>query len=259
MSCYIGTCYLETEEHNYLCSQPNSFLFFASEGFINSLFFRPRQNSTAKKPIKRGLKRQVNTLILVPKFILRCLLVISFLLPILNGPYENLLQHISAQADQGDATNSSPAPEDIEANDSFSAIGEIASLVITVPESDFNITDAFKVILTGKWNLSVRNGTVTNFNVAFAATPMDGRGPHIHQITDFNPYDNEQPIVLQQESVMMNGTADIRINGIIAWERADISISISEGNTFYIDPDDEDTEDHFGNQQVYGIVTRLIS
>jgi hypothetical protein len=189
-------------------------------------------------------------LIPVPKFVLQCLLVISFLLPILDGPFENLLQRISAQTDQGNTTNNSPAPEDIEVNDSFSAIGEIASLVITVPQSDFNITDA----------LSVRNGTITNFNVDFAASPMDGRGPHIHQITDFNPYDNEQPIVLpEEESVMINGTADIRINGIVIWERADISVSISEGNTFYIDPNDEDTEGHFGNQQVYGIVTRLIS
>ena len=196
----------------------------------------------------------------ISKFIPRSLLVISFLLPILNGSYENSLQHISAQTDQGNTTNSAPASEDIEVNDRFSAIGEIASLVITVPESDFNITDAFKVILTGEWNLSVRNGTVTNFNVDFAASPMDGRRPHIHQITDFNPYDNEQPIVLpEEESVMINGTANIRINGIVAWERADISVSISEGNTFYIDPDDEDTEGHFGNQQVYGIVTRLIS
>ena len=213
-----------------------------------------------RKLIKRGLKRKVNTLIPVPKFVLQCLLVISFLLPILDGPYENLLQRISAQTDQGNTTNNSAAPEDIEVNDSFSAIGEIASLVITVPQSDFNITDAFKVILTGDWNLSVRNGTITNFNVDFAASPMDGRGPHIHQITDFNPYDNEQPIVLpEEESVMINGTADIRINGIVIWERADISVSISEGNTFYIDPNDEDTEGHFGNQQVYGIVTRLIS
>jgi hypothetical protein len=144
-------------------------------------------------------------------------------------------------------------------NDSFSAIGQIASLVITVPDSDFNITDAFKVILTGEWNLSVGNGTVTNFNVDFAASPMDGRGPHIHQITDFNPYDNEQPIVLpEEESVVINGTADIKINGMVVWDRADISITISKGNTFYIDPDDKDTDGHFGDQQVYGIVTRLI-
>jgi hypothetical protein len=35
----------------------------------------------------------------------------------------------------------------------FSAIGQISSLIITVPRNDFNIAHAFNVILTGDWNL----------------------------------------------------------------------------------------------------------
>jgi hypothetical protein len=143
----------------------------------------------------------------------------------------------------------------------FSAIGQISSLVITVPESGFNITDAFKVILTGEWNLNVRNGNVTEFAVNFLASPMDGSKPHIHQITDFRPYDNSvEPIALTRDyNLSVNGTADIKINGVTVWEDADVSISISKGNTFIFDPDDLDTEDHFGDQQVYGIVTGLFS
>ena len=45
----------------------------------------------------------------------------------------------------------------------FSAIGQISSLIITVPGDDFNIADAFNVILTGDWNLSVIKGKITNF------------------------------------------------------------------------------------------------
>jgi hypothetical protein len=67
------------------------------------------------------------------------------------------------------------------------------------------------------------------------------------------------PIRLSEDnSVVIRGTADIKINGVIIWDQADISISISNGNIFNIDPDDVDTENHFGDQQVYGIVTRLI-
>ena len=143
--------------------------------------------------------------------------------------------------------------------DSFSAIGTISSLVITVSESEFNITNAFKVILTGEWNLSVRNGTITNFEVDFLASPMDGRTPHIHQITNFRPYDNEDPIRLTEDkSVRVDGISDVKINGMVVWEDAKISISISKGNIFSLDPDDVDTENHFGDQSVYGIVTRLI-
>ena len=143
----------------------------------------------------------------------------------------------------------------------FSGTGQISSLVITVPESGFNITDAVKVILTGEWNLNVRNGNITEFAVNFLASPMDGSKPHIHQITDFRPYDNSvEPIALTRHyTLSVTGTADIKINGVTVWEDADVSISISKGNTFIFDPDDLDTEDHFGDQQVYGIVTGLFS
>lgn len=175
-----------------------------------------------------------------------------------------------AYAQTTDNTNSATSSnsEDVDAAlgnnkniTTFSAIGQISSLVITVPESGFNITDAFKVILTGEWNLNVRNGNITEFAVNFLASPMDGSKPHIHQITDFRPYDNSvEPIALTRDyNLSVNGTADIKINGVTVWEDADVSISISKGNTFIFDPDDLDTEDHFGDQQIYGIVTGLFS
>lgn len=175
-----------------------------------------------------------------------------------------------AYAQTTDNTNSATSSnsEDVDAAvannkniTTFSGIGQISSLVITVPESGFNITDAFKVILTGEWNLNIRNGNITEFAVNFLASPMDGSKPHIHQITDFRPYDNsEEPIALTRDySLSVNGTADIKINGVTVWEDADVSISISKGNTFIFDPDDLDTEGHFGDQQVYGIVTGLFS
>ena len=59
-------------------------------------------------------------------------------------------------------------------------------------------------------------------------------------------------------SLSINGTADIKINGITILNDAEVLIAISKGNTITIDPDDKDTRNHFGNQQVYGIVNRLI-
>jgi hypothetical protein len=88
---------------------------------------------------------------------------------------------------------------------------------------------------------------------------MDGRTPHIHQIINLRPYNNEDPIRLtEDESMTVNGIADIKINGMVVWEDADVSVSISKGSIFNLDPDDEDTENHFGDQFVYGIVTRVI-
>jgi hypothetical protein len=116
------------------------------------------------------------------------------------------------------------------------------------------------VILTGSWNLSVNNGNVTHFAVQFIASSMDGTRPHGHQITDFRPYNNEKSITLSKDnSSSVNGTADIKINNAVVWENADVSISISKGNIFIFDPNDVATDDHFGHQQVYGIVGRLIT
>ena len=190
-------------------------------------------------------------MIFSPKLILFSLLVILYLLIGLgNHNEDNFLSNGLAQKD---------GTESPTLDDSFSVIGTINSLVITVPETEFDITNAFKVILTGEWNLSVRKGTLTNFEVDFLASPMDGLTPHIHQITNFRPYDNQDSIRLtEDESIMIDGIVDIKIHGIVIWEDADMSISISKGNVFSLDSDDEDTENHFGDQFVYGIVTRLI-
>jgi hypothetical protein len=149
----------------------------------------------------------------------------------------------------------------VYAQDTFSAIGQISSLVITVPESNFNITNVFKVILTGEWIISVNKGNVTNFSTNFLASPMDGSKSHIHQITNFK-LDNDSKKAIAQltpnNSLSVNGTVDIKINGQTTWNSVGISISISNGSTIAIDLDDEDTSNHFGEQQIYGIVTKLI-
>jgi hypothetical protein len=168
---------------------------------------------------------------------------------------EMLLTEGFAQKQEIDSNNS------VYTQDTFSAIGQISSLVITVPESNFNITNIFKVILTGEWTLSVNKGNVTNFSTNFLASPMDGSKSHIHQITNFKLENDSKKAIVQltpDNSLSVNGTADIKINGQTIWKSVGISISISKGSTIAIDLDDEDTSNHFGEQQVYGIVTKLI-
>lgn len=140
----------------------------------------------------------------------------------------------------------------------FSAIGQISSLIITVPKDDFNIADAFNVILTGDWNLSVMKGKIVNFAANFLASPMDGTKPHMHQISNFKSTNKKAIELTSNSSLIINGTADIKINGQIVWKGAHISIMIFNGSTFLVDPNDMETDNHFGEQSVYGIVTRLI-
>ena len=194
-----------------------------------------------------------------------CLMPVVVVSIIIISVSINLNNYDEAIGQQSNKTNNTNATTTNNITDTFSAIGTISSLVITVPpEYDgFNITNAFKVILTGEWNLNVHDGTVTNFAVNFLASPIDGSRGHIHQITNFKSENNnnEHRKAVQMtpdNSLSVNGTADIKINGVTVWNDANIAIIISNGNTISIDPDDEDTENHFGYQQVYGVVNRLI-
>lgn len=184
------------------------------------------------------------------------IVIVLFTSPIIViNTNEMLLTEVFAQKQESDSNNL------VYVQDTFSAIGQISSLVITVPESNFNSTDIFKVILTGEWTLSVNKGNVTNFSTNFLASPMDGSKSHIHQITNFKLENDSKKAIVQltpDNSLSVNGTADIKINGQTIWKSVGISISISKGSTIAIDLDDEDTSNHFGEQQVYGIVTKLI-
>ena len=199
-------------------------------------------------------------------FIFLSLSIVTFAMISSNSGGYELLFIVFAQMDKDKDTNQKMVDTQSvnSTSKTFSIIGTISSLVITVPQHEFNITNVFKVILTGDWVLNVHNGTVTNFETNFLASPMDGSMGHIHQITNFSENGEDGDTIILSTSdnnintLSINGTADIKINGIIIWNDAGISITISKGNTITIDPDDKDTENHFGNQQVYGIVNRLI-
>ena len=210
----------------------------------------------------------IRTKITTTIFILLSLSIVTVVAMISSngGGYESLFI-VFAQMEKDKDTNQKmlyTQTVNNTSNSTFSLIGTISSLVITVPQHEFNITNAFKVILTGDWILNVHNGTVTNFETNFLASPMDGSMGHIHQITNFSANEDDGGVIIQlisdnnSNSLSINGTADIKINGITIWNDVDLSITISKGNTITIDPDDKDTGNHFGNQQVYGIVNRLI-
>jgi len=195
-------------------------------------------------------------------FILLSLSIVTVAMISSNGSGYESLFIVFAQMEKDKDTNQKMLDtQSVNSTSStFSAIGTISSLVITVPKHESNITNAFKVILTGDWILNVHNGTVTNFETNFLASPMDGSMGHIHQITNFSANKNEmiQLTPDNNNSLSINGTADIKINGITIWKDVDLSFIMSNDSTITIDPNDKDTGNHFGNQQVYGIVNRLI-
>ena len=208
--------------------------------------------SKQTKPILTPQARLANTLRVVLFFIFILLLI--FFVQVTNSSTLIVLAQMHNMTMPTSDHNSSVFSK----KTTFSAIGQISSLIITAPENDFNIAHAFNVILTGDWNLSVVKGKITTFVANFLASPMDGTKPHMHQISNFKST-NKKPIELTSNgSSLINGTADFKINGQVVWKDAHISVMISNNRTFMLDPNDGDTDNHFGDQSVYGIVTRLI-
>ena len=212
------------------------------------------------------LSFNIITKVTITIFIFLSLSIVTFAMISSNSDGYELLFIVFAQMEKDKDTNQKMVDTQSvnSTSKTFSVIGTISSLVITVHQHEFNITNVFKVILTGDWVLNVRNGTVTNFETNFLASPIDGSMGHIHQITNLSENEEDRGMIIlptsynNSNSLSINGTADIKINGITIWNDVGISITIPKGKTITIDPDDKDTENHFGNQQVYGIVNRLI-
>jgi hypothetical protein len=142
-----------------------------------------------------------------------------------------------------------PTPPSIsKGEDTFSAVGTINSLLITVPESGFNVSNAFKVIVSGDWTLNVHNGNVTYFSANLLASPMDAIQPHTHQITNFKPDNAAVTQLTSDNSLSLNGTVDVKVNGMTIWKNVHSSILISKANIMSI-------TGHFGKQPIFGLVT----
>jgi len=112
-------------------------------------------------------------------------------------------------------------------------------------------------ILSGDWNLDVKDGTVSDFKANFTMVHTDGTGGHTHDIANFQS-SNGSTITLNQTGTMfIFGTADISANGQQKWSGVDALITIDNNNAFSISFASQDSDDHFKGQPIYGVVHSL--
>jgi hypothetical protein len=141
----------------------------------------------------------------------------------------------------------------------FYASGEISSLNFE-SNSIMDIANSKKTVLSGHWSLYIIEGYPSFFEADFIAAPSDGGISHTHQIVNLLYSDTkDNPIYLASDgSVSINGSATIKLNGMDVWKGVKMAISISKGSSITIAIDDIDTEHHFTEQPIYGIVNRLV-
>jgi hypothetical protein len=80
---------------------------------------------------------------------------------------------------------------------------------------------------------------------------MDAIQPHTHQITNFKPDNAAVTQLTRDNSLYLNGTVDVKVNGITIWK----DVHSSKANIMSITLDDKKTDGHFGKQPIFGLVT----
>jgi hypothetical protein len=109
-------------------------------------------------------------------------------------------------------------------------------------------------ILGGDWNLNIEGGNVTDFASSFIMVHTDGTGYHTHDITGFNA-GNATITYIPGLPLMINGTADITVNGTTQWPGVDTNLTLTQNPTvLIIMPEAEATNNHFQGQPIYGVV-----
>ena len=141
----------------------------------------------------------------------------------------------------------------------FDMDGVISSLILGIPANTktIDMTTVQKFILSGDWTMSVDQGKLTNFNANFYTGPVNGANNHTHQLSNFR-VNNNSPIQLSSDnSLSISGILNVGTAGNNAWNNVNTTVVISNGRTISITLDDNDTQSHFMDQQIYGIVKEI--
>src|ERR671923_153096 len=111
-------------------------------------------------------------------------------------------------------------------------------------------------ILGGDWNLNIESGNVTDFAANFIMVHTDGTGYHTHDITGFNA-GNATITFIPGQQLLINGTADIAVNGTTQWPGVNTNLTFTENPTVLtIMTEAEATNNHFQGQPIYGVVSQ---
>lgn len=162
--------------------------------------------------------------------------------------------------------------------DSFRAEGQISSLASDTLAGRENSTENVIWILGGNWEFNVADGNLTNFVVDIDMAQVDGSVAHKHTIERMDNVTGmgfligdplkldlmtEQPSskisLVNGNSTMFRGTADLTTNGNIQWTDVPIHVTLQNGNIININVDPVKTEDHFKGLPVFGTVQYIIN
>ncbi|KAA2279395.1 hypothetical protein [Candidatus Nitrosocosmicus sp. SS] len=188
------------------------------------------------------------------------------------------IQSAEAQNVTNTTSSNATSSNSTSAIDTFRAQGQISSLASdTLAGRTSNSSENAIWVLGGDWEFNVANGNLTNFVADIDMTQVDGTAAHKHSIEKINnatgmPMGAQEPLKLNfmtgepnskialvnGNSTMFRGTADITTNGEVKWKDVLIHVTMQNGNILNINIDPAKTEDHFKGLPVFGTVQSII-
>jgi hypothetical protein len=185
-----------------------------------------------------------------------------------GGLHEKLDKSSSITANHSIEVTTS-APRAAKRSQSIEANGTISSLIF-LTQTPTNSSDtaikihnasglvtARKYILFGDWDLIVNSGKVSNFDARFEQILEDAGRFHTHEISNFKTKNSTVVSLTSNGNIFIHGMVDVKYNGTITWSNVDVNIVILRGKTIQITLDNNETDNHFQGQHIYGIVKSL--
>jgi hypothetical protein len=175
------------------------------------------------------------------------------------------LQSIQQQSTQSPSSLASPQQQQQQEGATTTSEGIIARGII----DSLIYTPSEAWIATGNWTIGVNNGAAALVTANMTWYNDNGTASHTHEILNFRPVgggapeqvQQQQPITVQPEdkSVSLRGIVDVGTNHRIVWNDVQSTIDIKKGGKILaISLNDTQTNNHFGGQAVFGIVTSFI-
>jgi hypothetical protein len=132
--------------------------------------------------------------------------------------------------------------EEASSADGFIVDGNIHSLIFT-PSTVW--------VATGPWDLVVEDGEFKAFQTRMIWYDVSGTSSHTHEIDNFEPEDDI--LMPRALNVTIVGQTTVGTNMVPSWEEVDTRTDL-RGSVISLFMNDEQTDQHFGAQTIYGIV-----
>jgi hypothetical protein len=113
-------------------------------------------------------------------------------------------------------------------------------------------------IATGKWRMTVDNGSLKYFETNMTWFNSNGTSSHTHEFRNLNIGGNIITIQPPGNSVSLKGIMDVGTNHHIVWRNVPTTIDIHGGKTIIISVDDKATNHHFAGQPILAVVNSFI-